>query len=235
MTKLSDHQSSEFVKLFLIGNSGAGKTGALASLVQDGYELRIIDLDNGLDALKNQLEEDYPEGLEMVDYETVIDQFRTNQLGKIVPKGAPKAYVQTGKLIDKWTDGTIPAEWGPKTIFVIDSLTALGHAALHWAKAGSPSVKDGRQWYGTAQESIMDILVNLSGEEFRANVILISHIDYRQLEKDGPMKGFISTVGKALGPKTPHRFNTVLESRIIGFGKQCQAYYPNASDSDAGP
>ena len=49
MPNLSKHQSSEFTKLLLMGDSKSGKTGALASLVLAGYKLRILDFDNGLE------------------------------------------------------------------------------------------------------------------------------------------------------------------------------------------
>ena len=52
MPSLSAHQSNDYVKLLLCGDSGSGKSGALASLVGAGYKLRILDMDNGLDSLK---------------------------------------------------------------------------------------------------------------------------------------------------------------------------------------
>ena len=42
-------------KILLIGKSGAGKTGALASLVAAGYNLRIIDTDKGVRPLRSLL------------------------------------------------------------------------------------------------------------------------------------------------------------------------------------
>ena len=50
MPILSNHQSSEFTKLLLMGDSKSGKTGSLAPLTRK-YKLRILDYDNGLDAL----------------------------------------------------------------------------------------------------------------------------------------------------------------------------------------
>jgi len=53
MPKLGDHQSKSTTKMLFVGDSGAGKTGALASLAAAGYHLHIMDLDNGLDVLNN--------------------------------------------------------------------------------------------------------------------------------------------------------------------------------------
>ena len=55
MPALSDHQSSQTTKMLFIGDSGSGKTGALASLAAAGYNLRILDVDNGVDILANLL------------------------------------------------------------------------------------------------------------------------------------------------------------------------------------
>src|SRR6266478_131479 len=55
MPLIRDHPSSSTTKLLLIGHSSSGKTGSLASLPPAGFNLRIIDLDNGLDILKSYL------------------------------------------------------------------------------------------------------------------------------------------------------------------------------------
>ena len=216
MASLANHASSEYVKLLLIGDSGSGKTGALTPLVRAGYKLRIADYDNGLDALRNHVLGDCPDKVGNVDFETVLDNLKADRLGRIVSKGAPRAFTKLGKLIDKWPDESIPSEWGADTIFVLDSLTAVGRAAFRWAQAMLPSSKDPRQWYNLAQDAIYGVVEALTGEEFRTNLIVISHIDY--VDSDGGTKGYVSSIGKALGPKLPSRFNTILGSRIIGSG-----------------
>ena len=213
MTSLATHQASEFVKLIFIGNSGAGKTGALTSLVSAGYNLRIIDLDNGLDALYNHVEHECPERLSSVDFETISDAFKTNKLGQVVIDGRPTAFTRACRLIDRWADGSVPAEWGGDKVLVIDSLTALSKYCFHWTKRNKPDLKQNRHWIGVAQECIMDLLYSLTSAEFRTNVIIISHIDKRDDE------AFVSSIGKAIGPKIPHRFNTLIASRVVGQGK----------------
>ena len=60
MVKLAEHTSGDATRILYLGNSGAGKTGSLVSLVEAGYNLRILDMDNGVGILKqfilNQLE-----------------------------------------------------------------------------------------------------------------------------------------------------------------------------------
>lgn len=216
MPKLTDHHSSSTVKLVLIGDSGTGKTGALTSLVKDGYKLRIIDLDNGLDSLVQFVRKECPDKLGNVDYETVRDKIKSSPAGPILA-GMPKAFTQSMQLMDKWTDGTTPAEWDDRTIIVIDSLTALSKAAFEWAKGMNPSAKDARQWFFSAQQAIEKVIDLLTSEAFHANVIVISHVVYKDLP-DGTVKGYASSIGSALGPTIPKYFNTLLLAESSGSG-----------------
>jgi hypothetical protein len=118
----------------------------------------------------------------------------------------------------KWSDDTIPAEWGPDTIFVLDSLTALGRACFEWARGLNPSAKDPRQWYFSAQQSLEMVIQLLSSEAFRSNVIIISHVNFVE-ESDGTSKGYASAIGRAMGPIIPKYFNTLLLAESSGMGK----------------
>jgi Tfp pilus assembly pilus retraction ATPase PilT len=51
MPSMLDHESNELVKILVAADSGSGKTGSLASLVDAGFNLRILDFDNGLSVL----------------------------------------------------------------------------------------------------------------------------------------------------------------------------------------
>lgn len=218
MPSLNQHKSSEFVKLLFIGNSGAGKTGALTPLVKAGYKLKIIDLDSGLDALVNHVSEIDPKLLSAVEFESFRDRVKMTPSGPAVI-GSPKAYVQTLNALEKWPgDGSDPAKWGKDTILVIDSLTNLGRAAFQWAKAANPASKDPRQWYKTAQDLLEDLIANVTSDAFETNVIIISHVE--MVDSNGMVKGFASSIGKALGPKIPRFFNTMLLSETSGSGKQ---------------
>ncbi len=229
MPNLSDHSSGDFVRILFIGASGAGKTGALTSLVAAGYKLRIIDMDNGLDALVNHIKTECPDKIDNVKYQTFRDKYKSGPAG-INVAGAPKAYTGAVKALDKWDDDTTPSEWGADTILVIDSLTQLGFDAYAWARGMMPATKEIRQWYQEAQNSIEYVMALVTSEDFKTNVIVISHIDVRE-QADGTMKGFASSIGKALGPKLPRFFNTLLLSETVGHGKNVKRKiktYPTA-------
>lgn len=213
--KLSDHHSGQFVKLLYIGDSSTGKTGSLVSLVKAGYRLKILDLDNGLDVLRAFVQAECPDRLDAVDYETIRDTIRPGNQGPIV---SARAFVEGTKLMTKWSDDSTPAEDGPDSIFVLDSLTTFGKSAFEWAKQMNPSAKDPRQWFFAAQQAIENIVAMLTSESFHSNVVLISHVNYRELQ-DGSTKGYPSAIGSALGPTIPRYFNTLVLAETIGSGK----------------
>ena len=84
MPSLAQHQSNEFTKLLIEGDSGSGKTGALASLVGAGYKLRILDMDNGLDSLKSFVMKDCPDKIDNVEFRTLRDEYSSSPAGPLV-------------------------------------------------------------------------------------------------------------------------------------------------------
>ncbi len=220
MTSLADHQSSKFSKLLYIGDSGTGKTGSYVSLVQAGYKLRLLDLDNGLDALKAWIKKECPDKLSSVDYETVQDRFvlNTGVGAQIDPEQKTKAFVEAMKLMKTWSDGSKPQDWGENTFFIVDSLTSLGNEAFEFAKGLNPSSKDPRQWYAAAQEALESFVAAVVSEDFKCNVIITAHV--RRIEMpDGTLKGWPTSIGKALGDVIPRYFNTMILAETIGSGE----------------
>jgi hypothetical protein len=216
MPSLSDHQSSKYTKLILIGDSGTGKTGSLTSLVAAGYKVRVLDTDNGLDSLRAFVKKECPDKINNVDFETRRDEYVATTQGPIVKKAT--AFVDCLKLMQTWSDESSPQEWGPDTFFVLDSMTGLGKAAFEFAKGLNPAAKDPRQWYHAAQQAIENTIALLTSEAFHANVIVISHITYKE-QQDGTTKGWASSIGSALGPTIPKYFNTLVLAERSGFGQ----------------
>jgi hypothetical protein len=225
MPGLSNHQSAVTTKMLLIGDSGAGKTGALASLAQAGYNLRIIDMDNGLDVLSNLLNHPQspygPEAISRVVYETVTDPMR-NVNGKLIPRAAT-AWQRAVKLLDSWESestklGPVSA-WTPQDILVIDSLTLLSNSAMNFCL--SMNARLGQQphqsdWY-QAQQLLESMIQMLYDDGVKCNVIINCHVTYIG-EENGPQRGYPMTLGKALSPKIGRYFNTVLMARSSGTG-----------------
>jgi hypothetical protein len=227
MPSLADHQSNDIVKLLAVGDAMVGKTGSLASLVPN-YNLRILDLDNKLDVLKQFVLRECPAHASKVEYRTLRDNREATALGATI-KGQPKAFVETVKMLSEWKyknpDGSEvnlgrPADWGPDCILVIDSLSRLCDAAYDWQEALTPAgrsgEKDGRAIYGNAQDVIENMISMITSPLMNTNVILIAHGSYMDLP-DGTSKIFPQGVGQKLSPKIPQYFpNMVRYKNIAG-------------------
>lgn len=212
MPTLDHHQSDRFTKLIYIGDSSTGKTGSLVSLLAAGYKFRILDMDNGLETLKTYARIAQAD-LSLVEYETYRDQYRSTPAGPVI-KGMPRAFTDALKKMTEWSE----AVDDPKSIFVLDSLSAFGRSAYAWARGMSPMAKDPRQWYFTAQQAVEDTLALITGESFHMNAIIISHVNYKEVT-EGVQKGYANAIGTALGPIIPRYFNTMLLAESIGSGK----------------
>ena len=213
--KLDDAGLPIFIKVLLLGDSGTGKTGALAALVKAGYELRILDYDNKISGgiLPIVIKRDCPDRMGAVEFEPLRDKLKSSPMGP-VPDGLPSAYTKGLALLDKWSDGSVPGTWGPKKVLVVDSLTFLADAAFNWVKAMNPSVKDPRQWFYTAQQAVENTISLMTADTFATNLVVIAHINW-QNRPDGTMKGFPASVGQALGPTIPTYFENMAQCQIV--------------------
>lgn len=245
--KLRDHKSKRLTKLLLCGDSGTGKTGSLVSLAEAGYNLRILDLDNGLDIVKNLLLEskaapiDGIEPIDRVDFITVTDRFK-DVGGKPVPVNS-NTWSRCMKYLNHWTnkdekittlvDGKPvsraipesdlfdlgkPEEWGPDCVLVIDSFTRLNRAALYFIMKlnGRPGGPIYESDWGEAQALVENFLGMIYGEDFNTNVVLISHITYREINNQ--QTAYPSALGRALPPKVGQYVNSTLEVKKSGTG-----------------
>lgn len=222
MPSLSNHQSNDYVKLLLLGDSKSGKTGSLVALVKAGYNLRILDFDNLLDILKYKILEECPDRLDSVEFRTLRDKTKAGPEGAVID-GKPKAWINAIKMLDNWkyeeTDLGVPGNWGPECILVIDSLSRFCDAAYDFHEAVIPRGRSGdydsRAVYGNAQDDVEKLLGLLTAPSFEANVIVICHGTYMDLP-DGSRKIFPQGVGKALSPKIPQYFPNYVRYRNQG-------------------
>jgi hypothetical protein len=217
MPSLATHHSNNFVKLLAIGDSKAGKTTSLVSLVAMGLKLRILDFDNLLDVFAAKVRELCPDKLDNVEYRSVRDIYKGTAAGTVID-GKPRAWIDSLKMLNHWTyttdDGEIidygvPATWGEDVVLVIDSLSRWCDSAYDFHEVMTPKGKkgeaDGRAVYGNAQDDVEKQLASLTSPSFKTNVIVIAHGTYMTLE-DGKTKIFPQGVGQKLSPKIPQYF-----------------------------
>lgn len=199
------------VKILYVGDSGAGKTGSLVSLLAAGYKFKLLDMDKNLLNLVLHAKKECPDRLIDLEYESYTDEYKPTQAGLILA-GQPKAFVNALKKLDEWRETD-----DPNTICVIDSLSAMGRSAYEWAKAMNPLIKDNRQIYGIGQKAIEDMIAMLTGDNFKMSVIVITHIKYSESDT-GPVKGYANSLGQALGPVLPRYFSTMIQAEVTGTG-----------------
>jgi hypothetical protein len=147
-------------KILLIGKSGAGKTGALASLVAAGYNLRILDTDKGIRTLRSLLMDGrYP-------YKAILDRKKidlnsavryipidtamkmrtiTKQLPGnksttetlLAPNNA-NAWAKAMNLLDNWKDDDLNlgavSTWTNQEVLVLDSFSTLAKCAYYFSQ-----------------------------------------------------------------------------------------------------
>jgi hypothetical protein len=224
------------IKALFMGESGSGKTCALASLLDAGYQVRVLDLDNGIDTLKHLLTSEKSkykkDCLSRLSYITLTEPMRFAQ-GRIIPAKAT-VWQSAMTMLDKWSNskaelGTIcdlgsASKWGPDTVLVIDTMSTLSNAALnfHLAMQGAlgavRSQNEGRRDIGVAQQLIRTLCQYLSDVSLRCNVLVNCHIVYVKQDGSGdltpgekaPTQGFPAAIGRALSPEIPRYFNAVL-------------------------
>lgn len=233
MPSLESVKQDQFAKVLVVGESGTGKTGALAGLVNAGYNLRILDFDRGAaDVLLTYCDKDK---IKNVDLVVLTDKLKT--LGpNLVPDGVPKAFSNALKLLTDWkysvVDGKLdlstkepeidfgPLEtWTNKDVLVIDSLTFMGQAAMTYCLhlKGRSGQQPWLEDWGNAVRMLENMLALIYSDSIRCNVVVNTHI--RLLESEtAPTKGFPSALGEKLPQKVGSYFNTMLLAKTKGTG-----------------
>lgn len=253
MPTLDQHPSFQRVKLALIGDSSAGKTGALASLVNDEaltelfvkrtgleQELFIIDLDDGLDILRQQV---LPENYKRVHYKTIKEPMRITKGGQLRPRD-PEIQMRVLELLDDWKDegesfGPI-MKWDANRILVIDPFTAYGVGILRWVRVLNNRYavlqREGKD-FGPAQELEHEFLDLLFDVRIECNVVVTSHINYQEAygdapeivvgkDKDGEVvtekeeRGYMMALGKKNPPIIGRHFNTIVMAKATLTGRE---------------
>jgi hypothetical protein len=209
MPALSAHPSTTLTKALIVGAPGTGKTGALASLAEAGYNIRVLDFDNGLDILSHVCTKP-----ERIEYETLTDEYSTKS-GKPMLKSA-KAFPAAMKLLDNWHGGVYT--WTPDDVLVIDSLSLMARSAMNYVMFinGKLGQKPQIQHWGEAMELVENLLAVLYSTSVGCNVIVNSHIVYIGEDEDGPTTGYPMAIGSKLPPKIGRYFNSMLLARTLG-------------------
>ena len=234
MPKFTDHQSTKIVKMLMMAQSGTGKSGSFAALANAGYDLYILDFDNGLDILGEYLTED---GKKRTNFVTLTDEYVVKKVGStrleggrrgipgevVAPKGTPKAFADGLNLLTRWKDGDDDrgpcSELGEDAVVIIDSATFMGVAALAFTLYVNGHDQANKSDWGEAMDRQEGVLKRLCSAAFNTNVIVTSHVQFSAHEDavgntvEG--KGYPSFLGQKLPPRVPTYFNNVVTLQNI--------------------
>lgn len=229
MPTLDKHHSSKIVKMLLMGNQGAGKTGAYAMLAAAGYRVIVADFDNGLDTAANFL----PDAAKPNLHYKVFRNDKTGiNGGKLLIKGLATDFTGFRASMDRWVDkdesgkiiedlGAIES-WDEKTVFVIDSLTNMSKAAGRYANQSLNQPMDESSWdvYFAAQNYIQEVLETITSPRVKCNIVVTAHVRVEEDDTTKIKEAYPITYGKALNPIVGTYFNVVLEAVQANMGKR---------------
>lgn len=212
-----EHESNEIVKAMLAADSGSGKTGALAPLVDAGFNLRILDFDNGLSVLKGYVKDKTK--LKNVHY---VDQLQDQMkllAGRIGIQKAP-AFQRAMDALDKggkefWGADIPPLDkWTSQEVLVLDSLTMAGRTSLQMVmQANAAGFKSPEiQHYGTAMDNIEKWVQILMSSDVKCHVIINTHVT----GVDGDARLYPDALGSKLPPKIGKYVDNLYGLRLTG-------------------
>lgn len=206
------------VKMINLADTGAGKTGALASLCAAGYNVRVLDLDNGMESLVNVLTDSksqYPkEAIGRLRWRTLTEPMRIIG-GQIQPKAATVWNLATA-MLEAWkgdsaasasgqviptTDGLGNiGNWGEKDVLVIDTLSTLGTAAMNFnlmmngdlgkRRSSMEAMRD----VGAAQGQLDKLLQLLFDSTVRCHVIVNTHVVFAKEDGTAAEPGYTGMI-----------------------------------------
>ena len=228
MSGLKNYHQSRALKLMLIGDSGTGKTGMLASLVKDGYNVRVIDFDNGTEYLMNKLISWQNKGTQLkgtIHYQTVQDKHKPGASGEVVADGKPEAYSKAVALLKNWDGGEDEQfgsinEWTNKDILVIDSLTLMCTSIMRKVLFLNGRTKREWQDYNATLQTALNFLNLITDKSLPCHVIFMTHINYISPEGTNIIQGFPASIGKELSIQIPRYFNNIIGASKRGSGNK---------------
>lgn len=191
------------IKLINMGESGHGKTSMLAGLCSAGYNVRVLDLDNGIESLVDILtgpgSKHKPDAIGRLRWKTLTESYMSRG-GNIVPRGAA-VYPGAVAMLETWKGdesydskaqepkpcvdslGSIYS-WTDKDVLVVDTLTSLAESAIYHsqmmqgalgnARTSMESMRDA----GSAQGMTEKFLQFMRDDNLKCNIVINTHLNW---------------------------------------------------------
>lgn len=171
------------IRGLLIGYPGHAKTGALASLVNAGYKLRMLDYDGNSQSVLTYTDPDKRKNIDIVYLE---DKMRNGERF-IETTGIPTAFKRGLDLMDQWKyteeDGTVvdlgkSKDWGCDTIVALDTMTSMGLASFRRQQSlmNKTPLNTTEQVWGIAMAQEEAFIEQLTSEKNNFHVLVLAHL-----------------------------------------------------------
>lgn len=104
-------------------------------------------------------------------------------------------------------------DWGLDRAIIIDNMSGLSKLAMDMVAGGKPT-KSQQNW-GVAMDNLENFCLKFS-TGIHAWSILIAHMEHETDEVSGTTRLMVSTLGRKLSPKIPRTFDEVIEAYRVG-------------------
>lgn len=221
--KLSEMTESKYLKIFVMGEPGSGKTVGAASFPGP---IKFYDFDGKVSSAYAYLKKNNPKKLEEIDYETCVPT-----------DGVGSSYAKMDESLEKIITEYKKTGKMPFETLVIDSSTIMAEDMLNWLLDFEKGIKRNTAIKSRKVAGQQDYLV--FAPTFSAflhevlplpwNVIMTGHIAIKQDDKTGEIRRQAAIPGK-MGSNIGIYFNEVYRS-YVNNGKyvvqtQADFYYP---------
>lgn len=186
--------AGDSLRILIGGWPKGGKTGAIASLLNAGYKVRMLDFEGNYDVLLNYVKPEFLKNLDIATFQDVQTSDGSTPFDS--DKAAKEmAYSRALQQLKDWkTDidgqpGTLGAAytWGPDTVLVVDNLTRLGEMSFRRARrilnkrAGQVDVKA----WGLGVDELVNFLQWMTRKTNKFHLVVLAH--WQMLGPDIPM------------------------------------------------
>lgn len=223
-------------KICLMGLGGTGKTYALGTLGdwcdKNGFEMAVLFTEQSTETLLGYFRDHGREPPACIYWhQQVTKPLSLKSLLQMADTVGKLSYESLAKSVDSNRSGDNNAFWKIlgsctnfkddrtgkelgsvdsfplKRIFVIDSLTELGNAAMKMQVGARPMASPGD--YGVAQNNLLNFL-RLCTQGMVCPFVLTAHVDREKDEITQSTKVMIKAIGKALASEIPTLFSDVI-------------------------
>jgi hypothetical protein len=243
-------------KILLQGDSGSGKTYALATLVEWGarqpvpVETFVLFTENGLETLLGfwrDAGKPVPSNLHwhVIEAPTLSLKSLTDAAQKVgmlsyesitkmtdPERGANNPYLRILEAFSDFPDDRTGKKfgnvgsWGNDRALCIDSLTMLGVACMKMVIGSKPTAS--QPDFGVAQNNLMNLL-RFFTQGFSPTFIMTAHLQRMQNELTGSVQLMTSAIGKAISNDIPPLFSEVIFAYREGTAWWWDTSAPNVS------